>query len=275
MASSQRPLAYAPTPYSYIPNPGMAATISLDEEVKLADTPAEADVYESLAELYSIIVTLDGLEKAYLRDAIHEAEYTETCSRLLKQYTSMLRDATVAAEFGGLEEFKLKWGLQCPRATERLRVGVPVTIEHPSHGHAGPVTAATTTASAASAPASALAASTVTPSAAAAPPSGGGGGGGVVTSGALILSATENFITFLDALKLNILSKDALHPLLTDVAQSVGKVTDADFENRGKIVQWLITLNRMRATEELSEEQAREIAFDIEAAYLGFKGTLD
>jgi ESCRT-I complex subunit VPS28 len=31
----------------------------------------------------------------------------------------------------------------------------------------------------------------------------------------------------------------------------------------------------MRATEELSEEQARELSFDIESAYQGFKSTLE
>ena len=88
------------------------------------------------------------------------------------------------------------------------------------------------------------------------------------------MAATENFITFLDALRLNMVSKDALHPLLTDVIQSVNKVTDRDFDNRGKIIQWLITLNQMRTTEELSEEQARELTFDMEFAYAGFKAVI-
>lgn len=69
-------------------------------------------------------------------------------------------------------------------------------------------------------------------------------------------------------------SKDSLHPLLSEVIQSVNKVTDRDFEDRGKIIQWLITLNQMRATEELTEEQAREASFEIEGAYAGFKATL-
>lgn len=93
-------------------------------------------------------------------------------------------------------------------------------------------------------------------------------------SGALILEATQDFITFLDALRLGLLAKDQLHPLLTDVIQSVNKVTDRDFENRGKIVQWLITLNQMKATEELSEDQARELELDINSAYQGFKNAL-
>ncbi|RMJ24553.1 Vacuolar protein sorting-associated protein [Aspergillus sp. HF37] len=240
---SQRPLAYAPTPYSYTPNQALAASISLDEEVKLASTSAERDLYESLAEIYSIIVTLDGLEKAYIKDAVTEAEYTETCTRLLKQYKSSLGDETVAREFGDLESFKRTWALECPRATERLRIGLPATVEQASH---------TTP--------------TANVGATAAGPSG--------PSGSLILTATENFITFLDALKLNMVSKDALHPLLSEVIQSVNKVTDGDFENRGKIIQWLITLNQMRATEELSEDQARQLSFDIEQAYQGFKETL-
>src|SRR6266536_376393 len=122
--------------------------------------------------------------------------------------------------------------MECPRATERLRAGLPATLEQPLQT---------------------------------APTNSGG------AAGSLILAATENFITFLDALKLNMVSKDALHPLLSEVIQSVNKVTDQDFENRGKIIQWLIALNQMRATEELSEDQARELAFGIEQAYQGFK----
>ncbi|KAL4994558.1 VPS28 protein-domain-containing protein [Aspergillus recurvatus] len=242
---AQQPLAYAPIPYSYTPNTARSASINLDEEVKLASSSAERDLYESLAEIYSIIVTLDGLEKAYIKDVVTEAEYTETCTRLLKQYKSSLGDDTVAREFVDLETFKRTWDLECPRATERLRIGMPATVEQASHS--GPSTNKT--------------------------PGKTGSAGGA--SGTLILTATENFITFLDALKLNMVSKDALHPLLSEVIQSVNKVTDADFENRGKIIQWLITLNQMRATEELGEEQARELAFDIESAYQGFKSTLD
>lgn len=94
------------------------------------------------------------------------------------------------------------------------------------------------------------------------------------TSGVLILEATQEFITFLDAVKLGLLSKDQLHPLLSDVIQSVNRVTDKDFDNRGKIVQWLITLNQMKASDELSEQQARELDLDMQQAYQGFRRTL-
>ena len=81
--------------------------------MKLADNTAERDLYESLAEIYSIIVTLDALERAYLRDSIQESEYTETCDRLLRQYKSNLADDTVANSFGDLESFKLQWNVGC------------------------------------------------------------------------------------------------------------------------------------------------------------------
>ncbi|KAJ9152062.1 Vacuolar protein sorting-associated protein 28 [Pleurostoma richardsiae] len=230
--------AYAPTPHSYVPNTSLSATINLDEEVKLTETRAERDLQESLAEIFSIIVTLDELEKAFLKDAVPEADYTEICDRSLKQYKSILADETVAKAFGSLEQFKSEWDLEVPRATERIRVGMPST---------------TVTASSGSAP---------TPAAAAG------------TNGALILEATQDFITFLDALRLGLVAKDQLHPLLADVIQSVNKVTDRDFESRGKIVEWLITLNQMKASEELDEDQRRQLDSDMNAAYQGFKNTL-
>ncbi|KAF2143726.1 uncharacterized protein K452DRAFT_285759 [Aplosporella prunicola CBS 121167] len=252
---AQRPLPYAPTPYSYTPTSSLTATINLDEEVKLSANSAERELYESLAELYSIITTLDALEKAFLKDSVGEAEYTETCARLLKQYKSNLADEGVQRGFGELEAFKREWGLECPRATERLRVGIPATVEQPSHR--------------------------------ASTKQGGGGRGGGGEEGnsnsnsgsggadaTLVVSATENFITLLDAIKMGLLTKDVLHPLLGDIIQSVNRVTNREFENKGKIVQWLIALNQMKAVDQLSEDQAREFHFDMDQAYYGFKAVL-
>ena len=70
------------------------------------------------------------------------------------------------------------------------------------------------------------------------------------------------------------LSKDALHPLLAELIQSANAVT-TDFEGRATIINWLIRLNRMRAQEELSEGEARELVFEMEGAYSGFKKTLN
>ena len=173
----------------------------------------------------------------YLKDSIAEADYTETCSRLLKQYKSNLADETVARAFGDLDSFKREWDMECPRATERLRVGIPATVEQgPTHKSSHQ--------------------------------------GGDAADATLVVNATENFITLLDAIRIGLVEKDTLHPLLVEIIQAVNKVTDRDFESKGKIVQWLITLNQMRAAEKLDDDQARELQFDMESAYHGFKATL-
>lgn len=123
------------------------------------------------------------------------------------------------------------------RATERLKIGLPATIEAPGHRPSSQVP-----------------------------------GGGIAATH--IVAASENFITLFDAIKMNMLSKDTLHPILVETIQAVNKATDQDFDNKGKIIQWLITLNQMRAAEELSLDQARELQFDMNQAYDGFKSTL-
>ncbi len=61
-----------------------------------------------------MIVTLDEIEKAYLKDAISEADYTEICDRLLKQYKAILADEAVSREFVDLDTFKTAWDVCGP-----------------------------------------------------------------------------------------------------------------------------------------------------------------
>ena len=70
---------------------------------------------------------------------------------------------------------------------------------------------------------------------------------------------SEKFITFMDALKLSYKSKDQLHPLLSELMTSLNTSMPKDFEGRAKIVQWLITLNQMRAADELNDDQSRQV----------------
>ena len=169
--------------------------------------------------------------------------------------------------FGAVSDLHTIEQIECPRATERLRVNLPSTIVDPS-----PLPAATST-------------PTHAPSSGFPAPGGGlhGATGNMAPmapptatpSNSQVLLATESFITFLDALKLGMASKDALHPLLAELIQAVNAVTERDFDGRGKIIQWLIRLNGMRAQEELDRDvEVRQVAFDIEGAYRGFKGML-
>ena len=56
--------------------------------------------------------------------------------------------------------------------------------------------------------------------------------------------------------------------------QSANKVTDVDFEGRANIIKWLIKLNNIKAHEELSEGDRRELEFEMDGAYRGFKAVV-
>lgn len=42
-----------------------------------------------MATLFSIIVSLDALERAYMRESVSEAQYAPACTRLLSQFKTI------------------------------------------------------------------------------------------------------------------------------------------------------------------------------------------
>jgi len=117
-----------------------------------------------------------------------------------------------------------------PAALHRLSVGVPATVEHSTEA----------------------------------------GDGGAET-GKWVAETTSSFITFMDALKLNLRAKDQLHPFLTELMSGYSKFKGSvEWEGRAKILHWLIELNSMKASDEITEEQSRQMLFDIENAYNEF-----
>lgn len=52
----------------------MSSSLNLDEEVRLYSTNAEREKYGLLATLFGIIVALEYLERAYVRDSVTAAE---------------------------------------------------------------------------------------------------------------------------------------------------------------------------------------------------------
>lgn len=57
----------------------MSTPISLDEEVRLYTTNAEREKHTLLSTLFGIIIALDYLERAYVRDSITAAECVAIC----------------------------------------------------------------------------------------------------------------------------------------------------------------------------------------------------
>ncbi|KAG1858739.1 hypothetical protein DFJ58DRAFT_781436 [Suillus subalutaceus] len=185
------------------------ATLSLDEEVRLFTNNAEREKYNLLGTLYGIIVALDYLERAYVRDAITAAQYSPACTRLLSQYMTMLK--LVKDSVPSIDQFMTRYRMDNPAALHRIRVGVPATVEHSSE--AGPET------------------------------------------GKWIAETTQ----------------DQLHPILQELVTGYARFKGSkDWEGRSKMVSWLITLNSMKASEEITEEQSRQLSFDVEHAYAEF-----
>lgn len=67
----------------------MSLDINPYEEARLYTSNAERERWESMATLFSIIVSLDALERAYVRESISEAQYAPACTRLLSQFKTI------------------------------------------------------------------------------------------------------------------------------------------------------------------------------------------
>ena len=80
------------------------------------------------------------------------------------------------------------------------------------------------------------------------------------------------FITVMDRLRLEIKAMDELHPDVKELYETMSRMSSlpAAFEGRTKVKKWLENLNAMSASDELSEEQVRQMLFDLESAYNDF-----
>ncbi|KAK4758901.1 hypothetical protein SAY87_020202 [Trapa incisa] len=203
-------------------------------EVKLWNDKRERDMYENFAELYAIIRATEKLEKAYIRDIIGPSEYEVECQKLITHYRTLA--STLKDIIPSIEQFAETYKMDCPAAINRLVVsGVPATVEHR--------TAATASAA---------------------------------TSAAAVAECVQNFITAMDSLKLNMVAVDQVHPLLSDLSGSLNKLSilPPDYEGKIKMKEWLLRLSKMGAADELTEQQSRQLHFDLESSYNSFMAAL-
>ncbi len=77
----------------------------------------------------------------------------------------------------------------------------------------------------------------------------------------------------LDAIRLRLLAKDQLFPVIKDLASALQRHSSlsASHEGKAKVLSWLSKLAAMGASDTLSETQEREIMFDFEQAYHAFR----
>ena len=81
----------------------------LFEEVKLYRNAREREKYDNMADLFSILTTLQQLEKAYIRDAVTPKEYTAACSKLLVQYKAAFKLVQNYEDCSTIEKFVAKY----------------------------------------------------------------------------------------------------------------------------------------------------------------------
>ncbi|CAM8912029.1 hypothetical protein QQ045_031485 [Rhodiola kirilowii] len=203
-------------------------------EVKLWNDKREREMYENFAELYAIIKATEKLEKAYVRDVISSSEYEAECQKLIAHFKTL--SSTLKDIIPSVERFAETYKMDCPAAINRLVVsGVPATVEH-----------------------RAAAAASVTNSAAA------------------VAECVQSFITTMDSLRLNMVAVDQIYPLLSDLSASINKLSflPPDYEGKVKTKDWIMKLSKMGAADELSEQQARQLHFDLESSYNSFMAAL-
>lgn len=60
----------------------------------------------------------------------------------------------------------------------------------------------------------------------------------------LLIIFGQSFITFMDALKLNLKAKDQLHPFLTELMSGYSRFKGSqEWEGRGKILHWYVLVS--------------------------------
>lgn len=85
----------------------------------------------------------------------------------------------------------------------------------------------------------------------------------------LIAEIVALFITTLDKLRMDIKSMDEHFSDVKDLTDNLNtlSILPSDFEGKGKVEKWLSVLKEMNVSDELTENQVREMIFDFESAY--------
>ena len=202
-------------------------------QVKLYTNKREREMVDYSADLFAILKTTEKLERAYVRDAIGAKQYETACTKLLAQFRTLC--TALKGSVPDVTEFAREHNMECPAALNRLvSSGMPATIEH---GKAGST-------------------------------SGSGSG----SSAVVVASTVQYFITAMDSLKLDMTATDEVYPLLSDIMQSLHKVSKLppEFSGKVKLKHWLSLLHSMPASQRLSQEEVRQLLFDLESSYNDF-----
>ncbi|ORC91331.1 vacuolar protein sorting-associated protein-like [Trypanosoma theileri] len=204
-------------------------------EVAFTISPGERQHVEYLADLFAVIVAIEKIEKAMLRDLITQQQYDTTIHRLLEKYKSTVSHLEQGSNpyYTTIDSFWENYGSKCPAARTRIQLGFEgAKQQQQEQQQAGRV------------------------------------------NPRLVLECGQYFITLMDSLKLQQTAVDQLYTLLTDLIQGLKRlnVEEQDFFQR--LLMWKKKLDTMNASDELNEKDTREFAFVLERGYQAFHGYL-
>ena len=201
----------------------------------LYENSREREIYDEQANLYAIIIATEHLERAYARDAVEPKEYTAQCKKLISQFKLAERVLRGSNNSKGMtttvEEFMSMYQMDCPRAEERLlKMGIPEPMKGGAHDDA--------------------------------------------SHAVTVAETVQHFITTMDAIKLDQRAVDEIQPLLSDLNDVLLRIPDLppnqDFIPLQKVSKWLQKLNSMRAVDEISDDDSRQLYHDLDSAYSEF-----
>jgi len=201
----------------------------LYEEVKLYRNARDREKYDNMADLFSILTTLQQLEKAYIRDCVKPKEYTSACSKLLVQFKAAFKLVQGYEDCPNIESFVRLYKLDCPAALQRIKEDRPITIRDDKGN-----------------------------------------------TSKCIADIVALFITLMDKVRLDLKAMDQLQPDLRDLMDTMNRLSilPGDFEGKGKVQVWVDVFSGMSASEELTDDQARQLTHDLEVAYNAFNKVL-
>lgn len=204
------------------------------EAVKLWNSKKEQETLDNYADLFAILKTTEKLERAYVRDAVTARDYEIQCSKLIAQFKTLWD--TLRDTVREIQQFTKEYSLQCPMGLQRLMYsGMPATVEHGK-----PRT------------------------------------GESANTARLVAETVQYFITAMDAVKMSMAATDELYPLLNDLQTSMNKISalPGDFSGKIKTKAWISKMHQMSAAQELSQEDVRQLLFDLESSYNEFMAKL-
>mmetsp|Transcript_11596 Transcript_11596/g.16081 ORF Transcript_11596/g.16081 Transcript_11596/m.16081 type:complete len:228 (+) Transcript_11596:222-905(+) len=197
-------------------------------KIKLYTTTAERQKIDQMADLYSLIKTVDHLETAYTRDAVSEEKYTDACKKLISKFKTL--KAACSQLVPNIDNFITEYHMDCKAAGNRLlRVGVPATVEY------GSATSKDKEAN----------------------------------DQKYVFEAVQTYITTLNGLELDMRDVDQLHPNLSNLMASLNKVKklSEDHLAKVKVKEWLVKLNEKPASYRLTDDELRQMTFELQTAY--------